>query len=290
MKLILCLQADTSSVSNISHKVVSFLPLPALQAGFNDILLLELYLTRFNNTSESTPADLDMSALTYPNLRELRMTSNTTQGLVLEEASYPQLRKLVLYSSWQISTLVELHLQLPHLLTLHLSGVLVENAATLAACVSSASCPRLRNFSASDVAFMDPQSSLMEMDMPWMERFELREIYVSFLRIRAPRLMSLRLIDCRELKNVTLLPDGRPPLVRAPVDASDVSMTMPANTAHERVFKKWAGLPRKAPFRECLPCRNLRIDVCVRNSGIWQRSPMFADLCRDLRMRDVIIL
>lgn len=190
-----------------------------------------------------------------------------------------------------MGTITALHLQLPNLLSLHLTSVIVESAYVLAACLSPAACPRLRSFSAAAVVFKryEYPSSIFA-DMPRVEHFELQHLCVNTLRLRAPRLMDFRLIDCSSLQAVTLLPDGELPVDNIIADAADMAVTVPARTVQQGMPKNWVGLPGMPLVRICRPGGDLRIEMCVRSLGVFQQSQAFLNLIQDLRICAVTTL
>ncbi|MEW5317075.1 MAG: hypothetical protein WDW38_008406 [Sanguina aurantia] len=142
------------------------------------------------------PADIDLSPLTFPNLRELRLINCAATRLVL--------------GSWCRSYPI-----------------------------------------------------MMVLDMPWVEHFELQDVTVTGLELRAPRLMELQLIHCYSLESVALLPDGDPPAVDMFADAADAAVVVPVS---------------------CMPCAAGRVALVLCNNGAWRGSEGFTTLTEDPRI------
>lgn len=245
------------------------------------------------------PGNTDLASLSFPHLRELRLTNNVVDRLVFDEAHYPQLRRLLVERTADTGCMVyELQLQLPHLLTFELEGVYLPSLNALSACLSTAACPRLRRFSAVSVDYHSEGDAPSEMnvDGPWLERFEIQQMELTMLTLRAPRLTELHLINCSELELGVLLPDGEPPAEDAAADVADAAVAVPDSTCEEDVqttirlrdAMAILGLHANGPSPQAavrVACSKQRIDLTVCNLGYWRATQNFADLADDPRIR-----
>lgn len=243
----------------------------------------------------------DLASLSFPRLRELRLTNNVANRLVFDEAHYPQLRRLCIERTAETGyEIQDLTLQLPRLLTFELEGVCVESLDVLSACLSSAASPRLRRFGGVSIAFRTGELAPWEMhlDVPWLERFELQLVDLNLLQLQAPRLTELHLINCSYLGSVVLLPDGQPPVEDSVADAEDAAVAVPDSTCEEdvqtaiRIRDAMANLglhangpPPKAVARAA--CSAKRIDLTICNLDKWQRTEGYLSLLSDPRIRYV---
>lgn len=166
----------------------------AIHAQFTKLALLELCV-HGPDGCEAGEVGWDLSSFTFPHLRDLIVTNNLVSRLVLDDAHYPQLRSLHVEATAQLDLLNELQLQLSCLLVLKLEGGSLESASALAACLSHTACPRLRHFSAVGTFLRDsiplfgsdPDSRCeLVLDMPWLEHFELQDVGVKRVELRAP--------------------------------------------------------------------------------------------------------
>lgn len=227
---------------------------------------------------------MDMSLLTFLHLRELSLQNTMTQHLLLDETHFPQLRSLLVWGTQEL----ELQLQLPRLLNLNLGDVVLESVAALGACLSRTACPRLRSFSAYVVCFSDSMLPReLVLDMPWIEHFKLQLSEVTGLELRAPRLMELHLINCSRLENVTLLPDGEPPVPDAVADAADAAAVLPPSVSiqsPEQLQMAKGALEDIKQARVCVPCAAKRIDVKLYDRGCFGRI-IDSAWCNDSRVR-----
>ncbi|MEW5304850.1 MAG: hypothetical protein WDW36_007431 [Sanguina aurantia] len=265
----------------------------ALQATFLNLVVLRL---RLHLPGDVQPeGDLDLCSLTFPNLRELTMTNNLADRLVLDEAHYPQLRALRTERTCRTLMLQGLQLQLPKLLALELEGACLGSVRALTDCLSAAACPRLRRFRAVDVRFLvSPGPVEMVLDLPWVEHVEIQDSTLTLLELRAPRLTELQLIHCYSLESVALLPDGDPPAVDMFADAADAAVVVPVSTSVEDMAD--AERMRRDPLldilglrvpvapRRCMPCAAGRVALVLCNNGAWRGSEGFTTLTEDPRI------
>lgn len=280
------------------------------------------------HTTGLPTGDADLSSLTFPSLRELRLLNTLTSKLVLDKEHYPQLRTVVIKNNGlpgrnpsiadQLRAAFEqqpvilsellLQLDLPLLLTLELECCTFRSASLLAACLSASACPRLTRFIAADITFPNGLQTMI-LDMPSIQRFELRKLDVHVLELRAPSLTDLVLTCCSRLGAFTLLPDGDPPLVAAAADAADTAVLVPASTKNTmaletmfgpvHAFFQGTGLQihesacsRKItpPVKVCVPCGRARVLVMTEGKFPGHGSPGWQALRHDSRVRSVIDL
>lgn len=257
-------------------------------------------------TPHTPSVDADLSSLTFPRLRELRLLNNVTSRLVLNEAHHPQLRTLAVETAVanQPLMLSELQLQLPLLLTLELQRCVLESAAALTACLSEPACPRLCFFKAEGITFQDAPY-VMVLDMPRLQRLDMRGMNVNALELRAPRLTELILRCCSSLESVTLLPDGEPPYVDTAADAADTAVTTPFRTPehklrHGAAAIVAAGLASRflasaesyegPALKGCIPCEVKRIKLMEEGLFKWQGTSNYQAFVQEPRVVEVIDL
>ncbi|MEW5301772.1 MAG: hypothetical protein WDW36_004610 [Sanguina aurantia] len=271
----------------------SLLCLPAIQAQFSRLVLLEICLP-IADTAD-LPSGVDLSSLTWPHLRELRLINCAATRLVLDEVHYPQLRKLHVRLAVQLRTAQQLRLQLPLLLALELENACLDHTSALAACLSHTACPRLRRFSAVRVLFRDGRSvcpTMSGLDMPWMEHFELQDARVTSLALRAPPADGAAPGVLQPGGRDTAAGWGAPPLLDAAADAADAAVDMPAvsfEQGNDRFTVAMSDRHRwpTLPDRTCVPCSNKRVYVRCYGAGDWMHGEAFWAFTQDPRVSEV---
>lgn len=242
--------------------------------------------------------DADLVNLSFPHLRELRLSNNITDKLVFDSAHYPQLRKLFVGRNSETRLIEGLSLQLPYLRTLELAGIIVERFSQLAECLSILACPRLRSIRIAHTLSRQTGAQEMLVDLPCLERFKVEASSMTHLQLRAPRLMDLQLLCCSQLQSAVLLPDGELLGEDVAADAADAEVAVLGGYVgvDEALIADgiamWTSCTGRAhvplpAVQPRAPCSTKRIDLMIWDLRNWRSSQGLCSLVRDPRIRHI---
>lgn len=257
-----------------------------IQADFSNLLRLDLRTNCFYG-QRIPPRHMDLSSLTFPNLRELRLLYDVTDSLVLDGAHYPQLQQLTILNGGSLKVYQQLVLNLPNLLNLSLNDVVLEDTTVLEACFSA--CPRLRSFRAIHTGFLK-QPRVLNLDLPVLQRFEVSQSDLSQLTLRAQSLMELYVGHCPWLESISLLPDEEPSPANCSLNpvAAGASLGVSAEALQRNapisMNRRWG---ETAPARRCVPNQLRRINVQLCYLRFCNLSEGYRTLRADPRVREI---